>query len=149
MIAVSLAAVLLSSALIMGVMYYTSYAQVKKEVAVQAAYVAAAVEEEGISYVERVGVRQDIGRITWISADGDVIYDNRDDETRMENHAERPEFKQAMAAGAGESVRLSLIHILVKDGQVHEFVNVGDIDVRIIVVEAGEPIESENIRREK
>lgn len=38
---------------------------------------------------------------------------------------------------------------MVKDGQVHEFVNVGDIDVRIIVVEAGEPIESENIRRAK
>lgn len=107
MIAVSLAAVLLSSALIMGVMYYLSYTQVKKEVAVQAAYVAAAVEQEGISYVKRVGVREDIGRITWISADGAVRYDNRDDETKMENHAERPEIKQALAAGAGASVRLS------------------------------------------
>ncbi len=103
----ALAGVILTSALIMGVMYYSSYQQIKKEVAVQAAYVAAAVETQSADYVNRVGARTDIGRITWISSDGDVLFDNKGDESKMENHKDRPEILQAFSLGAGQSVRMS------------------------------------------
>lgn len=46
-------------------------------------------------------------RITWISADGTVLYDNDTDVTEMENHLDRPEIVQALESGYGESVRKS------------------------------------------
>ena len=46
-------------------------------------------------------------RVTWVGADGDVLYDNSADETNMENHAARPEIRDAFRYGSGESVRES------------------------------------------
>ncbi len=46
-------------------------------------------------------------RITWIGADGSVLYDNQADTSDMENHLEREEVKQALAQGYGESTRYS------------------------------------------
>lgn len=50
---------------------------------------------------------QDNLRITWINADGTVLYDNDMDESKLENHAERPEIKEAFASGSGECIRQS------------------------------------------
>ena len=46
-------------------------------------------------------------RVTWVGADGNVLYDNSADETNMENHAARPEIWDAFRYGSGESVRES------------------------------------------
>ena len=46
-------------------------------------------------------------RVTVIAVDGRVLADSAHDITTMENHANRPEFIQAMAKGQGESVRHS------------------------------------------
>lgn len=46
-------------------------------------------------------------RVTWVGADGNVLYDNSADETNMENHAARPEIRDAFRYGSGESVRES------------------------------------------
>ncbi len=46
-------------------------------------------------------------RVTWIAKDGSVIYDNDNSAVTLENHLDRPEVKQAMENGTGESVRLS------------------------------------------
>lgn len=46
-------------------------------------------------------------RITWIAADGSVLYDNEADTAAMENHLEREEVKQALKDGYGESTRYS------------------------------------------
>lgn len=46
-------------------------------------------------------------RVTWVGADGNVLYDNSADETNMENHAARPEIQDAFRYGSGESVRES------------------------------------------
>ena len=46
-------------------------------------------------------------RITWISEDGTVLYDNDTDIAEMGNHLDRPEIKEAMSSGSGESVRKS------------------------------------------
>lgn len=46
-------------------------------------------------------------RITWIDADGTVLYDNDNSADRLANHADRPEVKDAFAKGKGECVRNS------------------------------------------
>ena len=46
-------------------------------------------------------------RLTWIAADGTVLYDTDTDAAQLENHAERTEVQQALEAGTGESVRYS------------------------------------------
>ncbi len=46
-------------------------------------------------------------RVTWIAQDGSVIYDNDNSAFELENHLDRPEIKQAIENGTGESVRLS------------------------------------------
>ncbi len=46
-------------------------------------------------------------RITWVAADGTVLYDNVADATKMENHAQRPEIIQALQTGIGKSARYS------------------------------------------
>ena len=44
-------------------------------------------------------------RITWIAADGSVLYDNTAPEAELENHLSREEVAQAFAAGEGRSSR--------------------------------------------
>ncbi|MCC8141313.1 MAG: two-component sensor histidine kinase [Lachnospiraceae bacterium] len=46
-------------------------------------------------------------RMTWIAADGTVLYDNDTDAASLENHFERPEFQDALASGEGEATRRS------------------------------------------
>ncbi len=46
-------------------------------------------------------------RVTWIDEDGTVLYDNDVTSDTMENHYDRPEFKEALASGEGETVRRS------------------------------------------
>ena len=60
------------------------------------------------SWMSRSGAR-----VTVIAADGRVLADSAHDIETMENHSNRPEFRQAMAAGAGRSVRHS--HTLDRD----------------------------------
>lgn len=46
-------------------------------------------------------------RVTWISEDGTVLFDNEKSATEMENHMERPEIREAKEFGYGESSRYS------------------------------------------
>ena len=46
-------------------------------------------------------------RLTWIDADGTVLFDTQADQTAMENHANREEIREAMATGFGNAVRTS------------------------------------------
>jgi len=51
---------------------------------------------------------RDLGhRVTIIRADGRVLADSDSDYRKMPNHSDRPEFRQAMAAGYGTSARYS------------------------------------------
>ena len=46
-------------------------------------------------------------RVTWIDADGTVLYDNDQDADELKNHGNRPEIRQAFECGVGESIRKS------------------------------------------
>ncbi|MDE3110169.1 MAG: HAMP domain-containing protein, partial [Acidobacteriota bacterium] len=58
-------------------------------------------------------ISQSGARVTVIAANGRVLADSAHDIETMENHSNRPEFRQAMATGRGESVRHS--HTLDRD----------------------------------
>ena len=66
---------------------------------------AAAVEDGGTDYLSQLTA--DRYRLTWIAADGSVLYDTRTDAESLENHASRAEVSQALATGTGESTRYS------------------------------------------
>jgi two-component system phosphate regulon sensor histidine kinase PhoR len=46
-------------------------------------------------------------RVTIVAADGTVLADSGNDSTKMENHADRPEIKIALAGGVGTAQRVS------------------------------------------
>ena len=73
---------------------------------VEASLASQAVSNEGLAYLESLDDTIDC-RITWISSDGTVLYDNRTDSVEMENHLQREEVRQALETGYGQSIRYS------------------------------------------
>lgn len=100
------AAVLLASfVLITGVLYdYFSNNQME-QLRAQTALAAQGVEKSGESYFAGLGSHGT--RLTWIAADGTVLYDSSANATGMENHADREEVSSALKTGTGESTRYS------------------------------------------
>lgn len=96
---------LASAALFTGVLYsYFSGLQLG-QLRVQASLAAQGAAREGVRYFD--GLEAGDLRITWIGADGAVLYDSRSDSAGMENHLQREEIRQALSMGTGESVRYS------------------------------------------
>ena len=96
---------LASIVIIMGCLYeYFSNIQ-KDKLADELDIAASAVELYGTDYLKTIS--SDRYRITWIQADGKVIYDTWAGAGSMENHADRQEVKQALAEGEGSSSRYS------------------------------------------
>lgn len=102
---VAIAVFLASLVLIMGVLYDYFSSQQMKSLKIETVLCASAVEKSGLDYLESVSDGD--YRITWISADGTVLFDNKAKTDKMENHLEREEIKQALESGEGESVRRS------------------------------------------
>ncbi|HAB93172.1 MAG TPA: PAS domain-containing sensor histidine kinase [Lachnospiraceae bacterium] len=67
--------------------------------------VAHAVSQSGWKYFDGLGETD--FRITWITSDGTILYDNEADTRIMENHMEREEIRDALQTGYGESSRYS------------------------------------------
>ena len=65
----------------------------------------AGVESNGSEYLAAIKNAND--RFTWVDSTGKVIYDSRADRSKMENHKDREEIRQAMKTGTGTSVRYS------------------------------------------
>ncbi len=85
---------------------YNYFAGVQKnQLRMQTELAAHAAANEGVGFFDGLDAAQ--YRITWVGADGEVIYDSRKDSGEMENHLEREEIKEALLTGAGESARYS------------------------------------------
>lgn len=67
---------------------------------------ALGTEQEGLNYLDNL--RMEDYRITWISSDGVVLFDNQADIKKMENHSNREEFTEAIETGVGSSSRHSV-----------------------------------------
>lgn len=108
----SILIILTLSLLIVFVTYTDVLAQIRGDLSMQAKYFQISYEELGIDYLQNVGGILD-RRVTLISSDGDVLYDNQADIDTLENHSDREEFIQAMDTGIGEGRRNSdTLHLL-------------------------------------
>ena len=102
---VAIVVFLASLIFIMGVSYnYFSGVQLK-QLRTEAELASQGVSMSGLDYLN--GLEAKDYRITWIDADGTVLFDNAVNANEMENHMEREEIKEALADGYGESVRYS------------------------------------------
>ena len=100
------AAVLLASLLIIMSYLYEYFAGVQeRQLGDELSLAAAGVEGYGESYLQTV--KPGDYRITWIAADGTVLYDTILPDTPEENHAGREEVKHALETGEGRSTRYS------------------------------------------
>ena len=91
--------------------FYTGFAgQVKSELENKAEFLETTLnlEDNQGDYMESLNLSDSDIRITLVSKDGTVIYDNTvTDETGLENHARREEIEKAARSGFGEDKRLS------------------------------------------
>lgn len=100
----ALAVFLASLVFIMGVSYNYFTGVQMKQLHAETALAAQGVTLSGTDYLD--GLSGDC-RITWVAADGTVLFDNEADASRMENHLEREEIRQALQTGTGEARRYS------------------------------------------
>ena len=84
------------------------YEAMKQQLRSEAVCLAEAIDSGGIDYLQRVSAANPYTRITLISTNGTVLFDNNlQNEQTAENHNERPEVAAARKFGSGEAVRAS------------------------------------------
>ena len=101
----SMLILLMSFCLTFGVLFSYFESQMFSELQSEADYIAYAVKNEGVSYIENFD--NDKKRITLVSADGTVLADTKAIVEELENHADRKEIKDALEKGSGTSSRHS------------------------------------------
>ena len=117
--------VLLACILLFFFIMYSNYqAQAFDNLEIEAEHISEGMQIcGGEAYLSAI---QSDERITWIAADGSVLYDNMADAGTMENHLQRPEVAEAFETGSGRSDRYSstileknnYYALLLKDGTV-------------------------------
>ena len=104
-VTVAAAVLCCSLVFVMGVLYdYTGNMQImqlKDELSIA----AAGCEKSGLDFLNALDGNN--YRITWIKADGTVIFDTHAESAQMENHLQREEIQQALRYGVGSAVRRS------------------------------------------
>ena len=96
---------LLSLLLILGCLYRYFGSVAQKQMEDELSLAAVSVEQNGTSFLKAFS--SDRLRLTWIDADGAVLYDTKNDAETLENHADRAEIQSALRTGEGESSRYS------------------------------------------
>ena len=89
--------------LVVGVLYSYFGRVQESQLRDELSLAAVGVTQSGEDYLRQL--ESDQYRITWVAADGAVLYDTQADASAMENHAQRQEVRQALAYGEGESSR--------------------------------------------
>lgn len=106
LITISIVAILATMVLMLFVFYDSFQAQVKDDLKIN----AVVLRDTGIfrkENVDDIHMNYEKLRITWIDADGTVLYDNDADVGSMDNHMSRPEIRRAFSHGEGSTVRRS------------------------------------------
>jgi two-component system phosphate regulon sensor histidine kinase PhoR len=105
---ISLAVVLAAGVLFAGLAYAVLDNQLRRELLNTSDIIASTLPVAGdeADYLKGLALR-DI-RLTWIAADGSVLYDSvATDTTEIANHLDRPEVQEALRAGSGVAARHS------------------------------------------
>ena len=103
--AVALVVLLSSIVLIIGILFQYFENQLQSELESEANYIAYAVENQGLEYIENF--TDSDKRITLISPYGDVLADTAANETELDDHSDRQEVIDALKNGKGTSIRYS------------------------------------------
>ena len=104
-LSVALVVLLASLIVIMGALYpYFGDVQ-ESQLRDELSLAAEATQQLGEGYLNNLD--SDRYRLTWVNADGTVIFDSHADTASMENHAAREEIREALVSGTGSSTRHS------------------------------------------
>lgn len=101
----SLFVLFISFVLVFAVLFNHSQKQLLDELSSEANYISYAVENEGASYINNFDGNDK--RITLVASDGTVLVDTSADASKLDNHANRQEIKDAFHNGYGTSTRYS------------------------------------------
>ena len=94
----------LSIILFMGVLYQYFSDQMMEALGTETWLVARGVELEGLNYLDGLDSEN---RVTWVAADGTVLFDSSTDSAAMENHGNREEIREAQENRLGAATRYS------------------------------------------
>lgn len=107
MILIVTLAILVSYMIMTVVIYRQTFDIIQSELEQEAAYIRTAIEISGEQYIQDMDeVRKDT-RVTWISADGEVLYDMMEGKEELDNHGMRKEIQEAQKTGTGRDIRIS------------------------------------------
>ena len=104
-LSVAIAVLMASLTIITGILYPYFGSVQESQLKDELSLAASATQQLGKGYLEKLNA--DRYRLTWVNADGTVIYDSHVDAATMENHADREEIREALASGTGSSTRQS------------------------------------------
>lgn len=107
MLLLSFMTVALTSILICGVLYRYEFREMKQKVQNQASNISKIMNRGELDIPDPLLEADTNTRITVISHDGEVLFDNWIDADFMENHLDRIEVTSALHNGSGEAIRLS------------------------------------------
>ena len=77
----------------------------RQELTAELNLAAPSVERDGLDYLE--SLEDTASRVTWVAADGRVLFDSDASADEMDNHLTRSEISDALTTGSGESERYS------------------------------------------
>ncbi len=107
-ISVSLIIMLVCVGLVMGIMYDYMGQKLDDQLAAEAVLVEEGWKTGGQDYLDQLEQQRNMkSRVTVLSPDGKVLYDSAADSSKMENHMQREEVKEALAEGEGYATRTS------------------------------------------
>ena len=104
-LSVAIAVLLASLVVITGMLYQYFGTMQESQLKDELSLAASATEQLGQSYLSQLD--SDRYRLTWVDADGTVLFDTHADSAAMDNHENREEIKEALLTGTGSSVRQS------------------------------------------
>ena len=102
---VAVVVLLCSLGIVIGVLYNHFTGVQVQQLKDELSLAVTGTEQYGNVFLENV--EADRFRVTWIDADGTVLFDTQVDQTTMENHADREEIQEAFETGSGSAVRNS------------------------------------------
>ena len=107
-ISVSLIIMLVCVGLVMGIMYDYMGQKLDDQLKAEAVLVEEGWKTGGQDYLDQLEQQRNMkSRVTVLSANGKVLYDSAADSSKMENHMQREEVKEALAEGEGYATRTS------------------------------------------
>lgn len=107
---IALVAVFAIFVLLLGMTYHALDEQLAQSLKSEATYLAQVLEREQApyDYLQTMTTLNHEGkRVTWVDQNGSVLHDSGLDAKALQNHLDRPEIRQALDEGIGESLRNS------------------------------------------